>query len=250
MINNTDTNNNMETKTIVEETQAIVPVETNENKNDCNIAKFFVDGTSENPEKFVKDNFIKDGVEHPAMKQLEAMGIKVWMTPSNKIKYQVLGGEIQEVSLSEAGSVFSALLGYKLLIKTEPIEGNKDPDAIYLDPFNLIVVMAEVFEPNIHSEFFIKNGLYYRNKFRPTYFMELVGKPIKKAKIIYQLIFNLCSNSEERVAYFYNWLAYIFQNRRKAVTTVLITGTQGSGKMIMWDIIEMLFGGRTSHDCR
>lgn len=52
-----------------------------------------------------------------------------------------------------------------------------------------------------------------------------------------RLINHVMSGDAECVAYFMNWVAHIFQNRTKANTAWLLTGTQGTGKSALFQYV-------------
>lgn len=60
---------------------------------------------------------------------------------------------------------------------------------------------------------------------------------------IYKLIDHILGNGEEELERFINWLAYIFQTRKKTSTSWVLSGVQGTGKGLFHrTVIKPLFG--------
>lgn len=60
---------------------------------------------------------------------------------------------------------------------------------------------------------------------------------------IYKIISHMLNNDEECINHFLNWLAWVWQNRRKPETCWLIQGTQGTGKGVFFNrILTPLWG--------
>ena len=61
--------------------------------------------------------------------------------------------------------------------------------------------------------------------------------------LIYKLIHHVLGNGDQEFERFINWLAYIFQTRRKTGTAWVFTGVQGTGKGLFYShILRPLFG--------
>ena len=70
------------------------------------------------------------------------------------------------------------------------------------------------------------------------------GQRIKDTcPLIYTIIYHILGNGDEEFERFINWLAYIYQTRKKTGVSWVLTGTQGTGKGIFYSrILRGLFG--------
>lgn len=65
----------------------------------------------------------------------------------------------------------------------------------------------------------------------------------KSCPLIYTLTHHILGNGDEEFERFINWLAYIYQTRRKAMTAWVLTGVPGTGKGLFYSkILRPLFG--------
>lgn len=87
------------------------------------------------------------------------------------------------------------------------------------------------------------------NMFQPTEYMQL--QPDESAVIpptIKKLIGHVVNNDEETTEWFINWLAHIFQTRTKSRVALVLHGTKGTGKGVLFNhVIKPLFG---EHSCQ
>ena len=93
-----------------------------------------------------------------------------------------------------------------------------------------------------------QRSAYVRNAKAPDAPLEMGhGQRIKdKCPLIYTIIDHILGNGEEEFERFINWLAYIYQTRKKTGVSWVLTGTQGTGKGIFYSrILRGLFG--TAH---
>lgn len=94
----------------------------------------------------------------------------------------------------------------------------------------------------------LKNGFinkYWRNTLMKT--ADELAKEIQLAppvpKHIYLLLKHICGDDEEMCERFIDWLAYIYQYRRKTYVAWIFQGTQGIGKDFFYNhIIRAIFG--------
>lgn len=91
----------------------------------------------------------------------------------------------------------------------------------------------------------------YINLFKPTQYMQAEHKTQTKVPATIEYVISHALNHEtEVVAHFYNWLAYIAQNKEQTKTAWLLQGTQGTGKgIIINNIIRPLFGHNQTLSC-
>lgn len=82
------------------------------------------------------------------------------------------------------------------------------------------------------------------NVFEPTVYMQAVAKKTTTVpRTIARVINHALGNDEDIVRHFYNWLAFIVQNRAMTTTSWVLHGTQGTGKGILMNkILRPLFG--------
>lgn len=107
----------------------------------------------------------------------------------------------------------------------------------------LLLVNEERFRPNILKEYFQEDGIYYRNKFKPTKYMQLQGQPQRHPKTILDLLFHLSNYNSKKYEYLLNHLAYFFKYLKKSPVAIALIGKQGAGKGILFDLIlSELFG--------
>jgi len=60
---------------------------------------------------------------------------------------------------------------------------------------------------------------------------------------IYKIIFHMLGSGEQEFSHFLNWLAFIYQNKRKSETCWVLSGIQGTGKGVFANrILNPLFG--------
>jgi len=98
---------------------------------------------------------------------------------------------------------------------------------------------------------------YYVNTYRKTcYAMEpkTPAKPLavghakkleRTCPLIYRVIYHMLGNGDQEFERFINWLAYIYQTRKKTGVSWVLTGTQGTGKGVFYSrILRGLFGSQ------
>lgn len=86
---------------------------------------------------------------------------------------------------------------------------------------------------------------YVRNAQTPQTPLEVGhGQRIKDTcPLIHTIIYHILGNGDEEYERFINWLAYIYQTRKKTGVSWVLTGTQGTGKGIFYSkILRGLFG--------
>jgi len=112
-----------------------------------------------------------------------------------------------------------------------------------------------VFDPSSDKGIDLDTVPYSVNLFRKTPYMlqpqenvkELsYGEAIQVAKIcpnFYNLTMHILGDGKPEFEHFINWLAYIYQNKRKAMTAWIFTGVPGTGKgLFTHKILKPLFG--------
>lgn len=112
-----------------------------------------------------------------------------------------------------------------------------------------------VFDPASNSDSVnLTNVPYYINMFRKTEYMldrayhEQLSmgdahKIASSCPLIYKLLTHILGGQSLEVEHFTNWLAYIFQTKRKAMTAWVLQGVPGTGKGIFYTkVLRPLFG--------
>lgn len=83
------------------------------------------------------------------------------------------------------------------------------------------------------------------NTFSPTPYLRAADSEVPNAEIpevISKILWSLCGE-KEILDHFVNWMAYIFQNRKKTGTAWIFQGVQGTGKGLLYSkILSPLFG--------
>lgn len=186
-------------------------------------------------EKFTANNW-KKGNQNKFINSIEKAGGAIWLSYDGDIVYRTTPNA-QPIK-KEAGKA-AKVLG-NLINKRIKLLRSSEPDISELD---LIMVKEDVFEPWINQEFYKKNGIWYRNTFKPTHFMTLTDKPHKEPSTILALIKHLVSDEKEYYHHFLNWLAYFWQTMQRPNTAIVLIGTQGTGKGVLFEhVIRPLFG--------
>jgi hypothetical protein len=113
-----------------------------------------------------------------------------------------------------------------------------------------------VFDPTSNSPSIdLENVPYFVNMYRKTKYMLKPKEPLKPldyghAKLIknscpniYTLLHHVLGNGDAEFEHFINWLAYIFQTRKKAKTAWVFGGVPGTGKGLFYSkVLRPLFG--------
>lgn len=112
--------------------------------------------------------------------------------------------------------------------------GVSRPD--FIEDWNL------VFDPTTNKVIDIPNK--WVNKFSPSKYMQLEGVTnIGIPPTIDKVVTSVCGDDSASKEHFLNWLAFIFQTRRKAGTGFIFHGRTGTGKGVLFDkIIRPLLG--------
>lgn len=113
-----------------------------------------------------------------------------------------------------------------------------------------------IFDPTQSDEpIQLQNTPYHINMYRQSTYMLNAKEPDRpltlgqgpfikdKCPLIYTLIHHILGNGDEEFERFINWLAYIYQTRKKAGTAWVLTGVPGTGKGLFYSrILRPLFG--------
>ena len=112
-----------------------------------------------------------------------------------------------------------------------------------------------VFDPTTDKGIQLEEVPYYVNLFRRTEYMLKANENVKEleygtaiemqkiAPNFHKLLMHVLGNGKPEFEHFVNWLAYIYQNKRKAMTAWIFTGIPGTGKgLFIHKVLKPLFG--------
>jgi len=112
-----------------------------------------------------------------------------------------------------------------------------------------------IFDPSNDKGIQLDEVPYYVNLFRKTSYMMSPEENVKEltygeaiqiqnvAPNFYKLVMHILGDGKPEFEHFINWLAYIYQNKRKAMTAWIFTGVPGTGKgLFTHKILKPLFG--------
>ena len=112
-----------------------------------------------------------------------------------------------------------------------------------------------VFDPASNVGVQMEKAPYYVNLFRKTSYMIAAEQELPVCKygeseqfknhipLTYKLLQLVLGNGKTEVEHFINWLAYIYQNKRKTMTAWIFTGVPGTGKgLFIHKVLKPLFG--------
>lgn len=189
-----------------------------------------------NNSNFTVDNWMT-GTHSNVLKEIDKHGGAIWLSLTGDYAFRNSPeGMINYMPASKLQKVLAAKLKKVIYIS----EGE---DA-HIKAYDLLLVSADTFNPFKMQEFYEKDGEIFRNKFRPTIYMELDKKrDYKPAKAIQKLLNHLVKGKEVRREWIINWLAYFFQGLKKSPVALVLKGLQGAGKGILFEnILVPLFG--------
>ena len=187
-------------------------------------------------DKFIKNNWLEN-TKNKTLQAMDKLGMAVWLfTDGDYGSRMNSDGEIVKMPASKLKKVISSKLKKNINISEE--------EKADIPAFDLLLISKEVFEPQYKREFFKLHGEIYRNRFKPTIYMELdKTKLFIPPKAIKALIKHLVKRDKIREKWLMNWLAYFFQGLVKSPVALFLKGAQGAGKGLFYDdIIVPLFG--------
>ena len=182
--------------------------------------------------EYEENNFLipkaKNEEEYLLLQKIASRGCAFWLTLKGRICIRFSKEcEITEYTLKEASLLMSNFMEMEICF-TNKTMSNKNDDVNYIYTGNLLLVQSEVFNTQIDKEFFQVDGLWCRNKFKPSKLLQLNQEPKRVPVNIFNLIANLVNYDSQRFFIFINWLAAFFQTLKKSQVAILFKGTQGS----------------------
>lgn len=206
---------------------------------------------SKNPiTQFETNNFIKsddsssEDMKNSILPFIKKKGIGIYLSSRGKICIRFsLDSDFKEYSLAQANIVFPNATGLNVQFTKEERKDELINDKFYhyICVKNLLLVQEEVLDTTQNKEFYKKDGLWYRNIFKPSKLLKLNKQPRKVPLNIFYLISHLVNNDIGRFFLFLNWLAYFIQTLKKAQVAYLFKGHQGAGKGTLFKLIEKIF---------
>ena len=122
-------------------------------------------------------------------------------------------------------------------------------------PLDYIPDARVVFDPSVNKGIQLEEAPYYVNLYRKTPYMlnasedapELeygtAHKLHSSAPFTAKLLSHVLGSGKTEFEHFVNWLAYIYQNKRKTMTAWIFTGVPGTGKgLLVHKVLKPLFG--------
>ena len=187
---------------------------------------------------FKDNNWISiNAKNNKAIKSLDSRGASIWLAKDGEIWLRINPNETPvKAPASRAKLVLGNMIGKKVKI----ISGGKEDDPVDISELDLLLVVKDIFDPFIREEFISSDNAYYRNTFQPTKFMKVIPHPLPEPRAILSLVRHL---SGEHYLWVINWFAQFFQTLKKSQVSLVMRGTQGVGKGILWsEVITPLFG--------
>ena len=178
-------------------------------------------------DKFVKNNWMEN-TTIPTLKALDKHRVAIWLNTDGDYSCRMSpNGEINTMPASKLKKVLSAKLKRSIIISDD----HEDTD---IRSFDLLLTSADTFDPQCKQEFFMQDGEVYRNKFRPTSYMELdISQLANETKAINRLIDHLVKGNKNYEKWLINWLAYFFQGLKKSPVALFLKGNQGAGNIML-----------------
>ena len=146
--------------------------------------------------------------------------------------------DFKKVTAERASIVVNKLTGEHVVVG----KGSKDRPAEI--PYGDLMMASEI-EMNLtaNAEFNKDGNTYKMNVFTPSELLMLdKNTPYRKPRFIMMLILHLANYNIKRFHYIINWIAKMFVTLDKAITALVLRGSQGSGKSKLVEIISILFG--------
>lgn len=208
----------------------------------------------------------------------------IWLTSNGDICYRFSpNGKTHITTLSKINMIFSNFLScnfslvqgvQKVYILDDELKKLQNDNVLVLYINQLLLVESEEYSPYELNEFYKnkKDGLFYRNTFKPSYYHRMFVKTPKSTQvqslepaengnvyinktyqskqnepehsIILQYLYFLSGYESNRFNYILNWIASFFQDLTdKSNTTLILYGDKHSGIEILFNsIISPLFG--------
>jgi hypothetical protein len=218
----------------------------------------FKNNDSQKSEEMVKKNSsCTKNANHPVIKKIKDKGGAIHMNKKGEIAYRLSPNDSFTTTkdYNALNNIFSNFLGMPVDFSAFSKSRNKkdmpvDEPASQIKPEDLIMVVGETFDPYNCEEFIEQeDGTYLRNKFTLSKYLQMKGDEIdfvkfrfERTKTFYFLL-HLLNHNHRRVYWLINWLAYFFQELKKAQVAFVLIGIQGTGKNIFFNqIIRPLFG--------
>lgn len=177
----------------------------------------------------------------------------IWLNSKGEICYRLSqDGEIHTTTPEKASIVFSNFLSMDIqighFVRKFTSKSNSYTSLIFSIPIPfLLLVDGETFDFNQRNEFYrAKNGLIYRNRFKPSYYLhyDTILKKNFPSSIILQYLYYLSNYRQKPFYSILYWLANFFKHfAYKTPVPLIFIGDHNSGIDILFNhIIKPLFG--------
>jgi len=177
--------------------------------------------------------------DNDTLEAIKDAGGAIWLGNDGDLFYRLSHEEPPiKTIVSKARLVMSNFIN-----KSISIISSKDDEYPDIGLLDLKLVVKDEFNPSSMQEFYSAGSVYIRNTFKPTPLMLEAEVSDDYPETILKLIYHLVNRDEDRAVWFINWLAYFFQTLKRSQVSLLLRGSQGAGKGILFDeIIKPLFG--------
>jgi hypothetical protein len=198
--------------------------------------------------EFEANNWADEKEMTVMMRELDKMGGALWMQPDGCLCWRRhKDGEVYIIA--SAAKMSDALASFMRRKEVLVFKGRKAGEKyIPADVRQHQLKMVEdKFTPFVNAEFYDGEHGLCRTSFRPSEYARIKTEPTDKKLVdmenIYALLGNLVNSNMDYLNWLVNWLAGFFQTLERAGVSLVLKGTQGSGKGIFFDeIITPLFG--------
>ena len=122
-------------------------------------------------------------------------------------------------------------------------------------PLDYVPDARVVFDPSVNKGIQLEEAPYYVNLYRKTPYMLQASEDAPEleygtahklhsaAPLTAKLLSHVLGSGKTEFEHFINWLAYIYQNKRKTMTAWIFTGVPGTGKgLLIHKVLKPLFG--------
>lgn len=190
--------------------------------------------------KYKKNNWLKVN-NNKTLNQINSRNGAIWLNTRGELCYRFSeDGDITTNTTTKANTVFTNFLNTDIKFLFGTKEHQSDVKAN-----EFLLIQKDDFQPTFLSEFYQLKGLWYRNIFEPSQYLQTSKKDYSKPAAILALIKHLSNGNEEKYHYFLNWLAYFFNGLQKSQVALVLRGVQGAGKGILFEnVIKPLFGAK------
>lgn len=190
--------------------------------------------------KYENNNWLKVQ-DNKTLNSIHSKNGAIWLNASGELCYRFSDSEAITVNTTaKTNIVFTNFLNrdIKFLSGTKEVKADVTARELYM-------IQKDDFRPRILQEFYEYKSLWYRNVFVPSKYLQMDIKEHSEPRAILSLIKHLANDDKERYHYILNWLAFFFTGLNKSQVALVLRGSQGAGKGILFNnILKPLFGAK------